>query len=257
MSYKSYDLVWAHQFDSPTEKLVMLAIAKHADEGGKSWPKVKTIAGFCGIAPRTVQRQLKKFEQAGLLAIQEEYRPDGGQTSNRYVITLPAVQSMLPSDRAVTGGVSPKSPPPQAAACRGGDDTAVTPQELPTEPKKGIQQPTTNDLRYPAKLEAGDRMWINNVLQDVPSQDAQQLLDELAAALKAGRIRGRSSKWFNGLFLNYRKGLFCPMAQPSKPNPAPNETPVQTDTQPNTRNKEARNQALESMKIFTSSKLVR
>jgi DNA-binding MarR family transcriptional regulator len=257
MSYKSYDVVWAHQFDSPTEKLVMLAIAKHADEGGKSWPKVKTIAGFCGIAPRTVQRQLKKFEQAGLLAIQEEYRPDGGQTSNRYVITLPAVQSMLPSDRAVTEGVSLKSPPPQTAACRGGDDTAVTPQELPTEPKKGIQQLTETGLRYPEKLEASDRMWISNILQDVPSQDAQQLLDELAAALKAGRIRGRASKWFNGLILNYRKGLFCPMARPSKPNPMFNETPVETHAKPNTRNKEARNQALESMKKFTSSKLVR
>lgn len=257
MSYKFYDLVWAHDFDSPTEKLVMLEIASHADENGKGWPKVKTIAGCCGISPRTVQRIIKKFEQAGRLTIQKEYRPDGGQTSNRYFITLSAVKSLLPSDRAVIGGVSTKPPPSQTAACHTGDDIAVTPQELPTEPKKGIQQLTANDLRYPAKLEASDRVWISNILQDVPSQDAQQLLDELAAALKAGRIRGRSSNWFNGLILNYRKGLFCPMAQHSKTNPAPIDTPIETNIQPNIRSKEARNQALESMKIFTSSKLVR
>lgn len=257
MSYKFYDLVWAHSFNSPTEKLVMLEIASHADENGKGWPKVKTIADCCGISPRTVQRIIKKFEQTSLLTIQKEYRPDGGQTSNRYFITLPSVKSLRPSDRAVIGGVSSKSPRPQTAGCHAGDDTAMTPQELPTEPKKGIQQLTADCLRYPAKLEASDRMWISNVLQDVLSQDAQQLLDELAAALKAGRIRGRASKWFNGLLLNYRKGLFCPMAQPSKPNPVPNEIPDETHIQPNTRNKEARNQALESMKKFTSSKLVR
>jgi len=257
MSHKFSKLVWAHDFDSPTEKLVMLEIASHADDDGKGWPKVKTIAGCCGISARQVQRIIKKFEQAGRLTIESAYRPDGGQTSNRYFITLPPVKSLRPGDRAVIGGVSTMSPPPQTPSCHTGDDTAVTPQELPTEPKKGIQQLTETGLRYPEKLEASDRMWISNILQDVPSQDAQQLLDELAAALKVGRIRGRASKWFNGLILNYRKGLFCPMARPSKPNPMFNETPVETHAKPNTRNKEARNQALESMKKFTSSKLVR
>ncbi|WLI34271.1 helix-turn-helix domain-containing protein [Pseudomonas sp. FP818] len=223
MSHQFYDFVWEHHFGSPTEKLIMLRLAKHADENGKSWPKIQTLAKFCGVSSRTVQRQIKEFERAGLLEIRKEYRDDGGQTTNRYFITLPSVKAMLPSDRGVIGGVSPTSPLPQTAICHTGDDTAVTPQELPTEAKIEIQQLTHDELQYPARLKASDQVWIIKLLQGVPHQDAQLLLDELTAALSAGRIKGTSSRWFYGLLQNYNKGNFCPLARPSKPEPTPSK----------------------------------
>ena len=251
MNHTVNNLVWARRFGSPTEKLIMLELVRYADEKGKCWPKIKTIASSCLISSRTVLRQIKEFERMGLLSIQKEYRNDGGQTMNRYFISIPALTALPPTDNAVTGGATSKTPLPQPAACRTGDDTAVTPQELPTEPTIEIQQQLTeNGLQYPARLKASDRVWIIKLLQDVPQQDAQLLLDELAAALSAGRIKGTSSRWFYGLLKNYNKGNFCPLAKPSKPEPTSNKRIIEEAEELKPRS-EIGASALESLKRKT------
>lgn len=223
MNYTINNLVWARRFGSPTEKLIMLELVRYADETGKCWPKIKTIASSCLISSRTVQRQIKQFERAGLLTIQKEYRNDGGQTTNRYFICIDALTALPPTDNAVMGRMTSMAPRPQTAASHTGDDIAVPSQELPTEQTIEIQQRTENELQYPARLKASDRVWIIKLLQDVPHQDAQLMLDELASALSAGRIKGTSSRWFYGLINNYKKGNFCPLGKPSKPEPTSNK----------------------------------
>jgi hypothetical protein len=227
MSYKAYDWVWTHEFGSSTAKLVMMALAKHADENGKCWPKVRTLAGFCGISSRTVQRQLKEFERAGLLTIQKKYRVDGGQAENTYFIALPSTKALAPTDKAVTGGMTSTTPPPQTELCHGGNDTAVTCQELPREPKKELPQTTDDDLRLPKHLKGGDRAWIVQLLEDIPRYDHQMLLDELSEALRSGKITTTPQRWFYGLKKNYLKGNFCPLAKPSKVKPIA-EPPIKT-----------------------------
>ncbi|MCK1783110.1 helix-turn-helix domain-containing protein [Pseudomonas sp. TNT11] len=219
MSYKAYDWVWTHEFESTTAKLVMMALAKHASEKGKGWPGVKTLASFCGISSRTVQRHIKEFERAGLLTIQKKYRRDGGQTTNRYFINLTSAQALAPTDRDVIGGMTAVTPLPRSATCHGGHDTAMTCQELPTEPKKELQQTADDDLRFPKRLKAGDSAWIVQLLNDVPRQDHQMLLDELSEALKSGIIITTPQRWFYGLKKNYLKGNFCALAKPSRPKP--------------------------------------
>lgn len=216
MSYKAYDWVWTHKFGSPTAKLVMMAVAKHADEKGMCWPRVRTLAEFCGISARTVQRQLKEFEQAGLITIQKKYRADGGQTANVYCIALPVVKDVGATDKAVTGGMSPATPLPQTAERHRGHDTAVTYQELTRESQEEPLQTTDDELRLPKQLKKGDRAWIVQLLEDIPRHDHQILLDELSEALRSGKITSTPQRWFYGLKKNYLKGSFCPLARPSK-----------------------------------------
>jgi DNA-binding transcriptional ArsR family regulator len=216
MSYKAYDWVWTHKFGSPTAKLVMMAVAKHADEKGMCWPRVRTLAEFCGISARTVQRQLKEFEQAGLITIQKKYRADGGQTANVYCIALPVVKGVGATDKAVTGGMSPTTPLPQTAERHRGHDIAVTYQELTRESQEELLQTTDDELRIPKQLKKGDRAWIVQLLGDIPRHDHQILLDELSEALRSGKITTTPQRWFYGLKKNYLKGSFCPLARPSK-----------------------------------------
>lgn len=216
MTYKAYDWVWTHKFGSPTAKLVMMAVAKHADEKGVCWPRVRTLAEFCGISSRTVQRHLKEFERAGLITIQKKYRADGGQTANVYCIGLPVVKGAGATDKAVTGGMSPTTPLPQTAECHRGNDTAVTYQELTRESQEELLQTTDDELRFPKQLKKGDRAWIFQLLEDIPRHDHQILLDELSEALRSGKITTTPQRWFYGLKKNYLKGTFCPLAKPSK-----------------------------------------
>ncbi|MBQ0900475.1 helix-turn-helix domain-containing protein [Micromonospora sp. U21] len=52
-----------------TERLVLIAIAAHANSDGDAWPSVATIADYVGCSARTVQRCLAKLVQMGRLVV--------------------------------------------------------------------------------------------------------------------------------------------------------------------------------------------
>lgn len=52
----------------PTRKLVLLALADHADkDGGSCFPSVETVSSMTGLTRRCVQQQLKELIEAGLI----------------------------------------------------------------------------------------------------------------------------------------------------------------------------------------------
>jgi DNA-binding transcriptional MocR family regulator len=50
---------------SPTQKLVLLALADHADAGGECFPSVPMLAEKCSLSERSVQGALRELERAG------------------------------------------------------------------------------------------------------------------------------------------------------------------------------------------------
>ncbi|MER7440456.1 helix-turn-helix domain-containing protein [Micromonospora avicenniae] len=55
----------------PNERLVLVAIAAHANNDGDAWPSVATIADYAGVSTRTVQRALAKLITLGRLAVRQ------------------------------------------------------------------------------------------------------------------------------------------------------------------------------------------
>jgi SOS-response transcriptional repressor LexA len=87
---------------SPTRKLILVILANYADEHGSCYPSYKHIAKIVGLKDsKGVQRVIKEFEQSGLLRIEHRRTVDGGQTSNRYHLTL---------DPSPIGAVTPLPP---------------------------------------------------------------------------------------------------------------------------------------------------
>lgn len=83
----------------PNERLVLVAIAAHANRDGDAWPSVATIAEYVGVSVRTVQRTLAKLVQLGRLAVRQVatiatriYRlvTGGGDNQREGVTTEPA-----------------------------------------------------------------------------------------------------------------------------------------------------------------------
>jgi hypothetical protein len=87
MSIKCLAWAWGKQLP-PLPKLVLLAIADHADDNGYAWPGVSGVAQKCGVSKRTVQRYINLLVNKDVLSVDQRLRPDGSNTSNAYQINM-------------------------------------------------------------------------------------------------------------------------------------------------------------------------
>src|SRR3990167_8098730 len=68
MSLKAMVWAWAQPIEA-RDKLVLMALADHADDDGVCWPGIKGVAEKNRISVRAVQRHIRSLEAGGLLAV--------------------------------------------------------------------------------------------------------------------------------------------------------------------------------------------
>ena len=74
---------------TPTKRLILILLANYCDDQNSCYPSYSHIAKLAGLKdPKHIAKIVKEFEQLGLLSIQKRYKPDGGNTSNRYYLTI-------------------------------------------------------------------------------------------------------------------------------------------------------------------------
>lgn len=79
-------------------KLVLLALADHADDEGICWPGTKRVAAKGNVARSTLMGHLQTLRKAGLVQTEARTDPESGaRKSSLYVLPVPP---------AVTEGVS-------------------------------------------------------------------------------------------------------------------------------------------------------
>jgi hypothetical protein len=112
MSVMAMTWAWEQNIPAPS-KLVLMALADHADDSGRGWPGINRIASKCGMSRRTVQRHITALSEQQLIAVDRQRRRDNGsQTSNIYQLPIGGVSFCHGGDvTGDTGGVSQLSPP--------------------------------------------------------------------------------------------------------------------------------------------------
>ena len=113
MSVRAMAWAWIQQISGP-EKLVLMALADHADEDGICWPGNAHIARKCNLSQRSVQRHIKNLIDNGYMTAHRRYRDTGGQTSNRYILSVDGVTKSHGGGDSVSWG----------------DDSGVTPRTI-------------------------------------------------------------------------------------------------------------------------------
>ena len=106
MSWRQLPAIWREAGLAPTEKLVLLALAYHANGLGESaYPAQATLAQMCGVSLPTIKRALRSLRNRRLIV------PDGkGRKGTiRYSIALPlaAQRSKAAGSSAIPPQVSP------------------------------------------------------------------------------------------------------------------------------------------------------
>lgn len=180
MSVRVMSEVWSLALPA-TQKLVLLALADHADDrGGNAYPSVSGLAQKCGVDARTIQRSLRTLEAAGLLAVE---RHATQHFPNTYRVVPGAALRRgdnMPGRQSVASGVT-------SVQSRGGT--------VPPEPSGTIKEPSLSCASEPTFA-----VFWRDYPKHVDKQEALGLwkkikLDEVPAIMLGLRRWKGSGQW--------------------------------------------------------------
>ncbi|MCU0974069.1 MAG: DnaT-like ssDNA-binding domain-containing protein [Burkholderiales bacterium] len=100
MSREARDWAWTLEV-SPPQKLVVLALAEHADEFGDCWPSLTRLSDLTGLARSTVTEALAALETARLI---DRQRGSSGRTTRYRLLIGPAALGESPAARPPPSG---------------------------------------------------------------------------------------------------------------------------------------------------------
>lgn len=87
MSYRAMDWAFEQECRDSFNKLVLVTIAKHADDKGQCFPSVARIAKLSNMSPRTVQRRIAELREDGFIRVTMQGK-GGKQKSNLYQLVF-------------------------------------------------------------------------------------------------------------------------------------------------------------------------
>ncbi|QCO16964.1 helix-turn-helix domain-containing protein (plasmid) [Azospirillum brasilense] len=65
MSLDASKLVWRHSQATGSARVVLLALADHANEAFEAWPSQATLAGMAKVTDRQVRKALRRLVELG------------------------------------------------------------------------------------------------------------------------------------------------------------------------------------------------
>lgn len=89
---------WESNVESPTHRLVMLALADHADPAGYCYPSIGRLCRMTGLSESSVKRSIRHLEALGILARAPRLTPAGDRTSNGYRFSKARLSEMRRPD---------------------------------------------------------------------------------------------------------------------------------------------------------------
>lgn len=82
------DLKRLYQSDLPNRAIaVYLYLRSRANKEGVCWPAIPTMARELKMSESTVRRGVRDLQKAGFLIVEERFRWNQADSSNRYVLT--------------------------------------------------------------------------------------------------------------------------------------------------------------------------
>lgn len=177
-----------------TQKLVLLAMADHADdEGGNAYPSVARLAEKCSVDPRTVQRTLRALEASGLLVVVRHATQHAPTT---YKVSPGAAQCRggnLPDRQSIPPGVT-------SDPARGGT--------VPPESSGTIRNhPSSGDAGPPPRPDRYEQEFATEVRPLYPSRTGDQRWQAALSSFRAARKAGEALEAIVGGVRRYR--AFC------------------------------------------------
>ena len=114
MSVGALGWAWGVRGISPTQNLVLLALADHADERGTCWPGVKRMAEMACLTDRAVRSALRALAELGLVAVARR-----GGTSSSYRLLLGDAEARGPGSGRASPPIGLRGGPERGSPLNG------------------------------------------------------------------------------------------------------------------------------------------
>lgn len=106
MSIRIMSAVFDSKTLKPTERLVMLALADHADDEGKCYPSIDRLKDRTGLSERAVQMNVRKLVDEGYLRVQI----GGGKGNANLYFVSPNPAYAAPRTKCTPAPDAPQTP---------------------------------------------------------------------------------------------------------------------------------------------------
>ncbi|HEY7823361.1 MAG TPA: helix-turn-helix domain-containing protein, partial [Acidimicrobiia bacterium] len=110
MSLEAMNWAWEQPVAKSTNKLVLLALADHANADGECWPSMKRIAERSDISPRQVSRAINELVELGLVEKASRRRHGGQYRGWDYRVIVQRTPASSGRPLPVTSGHGRPSP---------------------------------------------------------------------------------------------------------------------------------------------------
>ena len=87
------ETIWSKQVGNPSNKLILLALARYANKQGVCWPSIETLSSDTGISERQIMRIIKDLEATKILLVHRA----GWNKPNVYTFLYSDTMSPEPS----------------------------------------------------------------------------------------------------------------------------------------------------------------
>lgn len=128
MSLRATSWAWKVRAPSPTSKLVLVALAEHANESGLCWPSVARLVETTGLSERAVRTNIATLAAADLVKVN---RGQGRCKTTRYELCIKQWQPNG-ADAAPNGGGNGAPRAPKGF----GERVHVVPEKVHVVPEK-------------------------------------------------------------------------------------------------------------------------
>lgn len=169
MSVRLMAAVFESETLGPTERLIMLALADHADDKGRCYPSIERLCQRTGLSQRAIQTNIRKLTESGYIVVQH----GGGKgRANVYLVR---------ANPATDAGYGNENPAPDAGykprtKCR---VSGQTPHLLRSNPAADAPQPSGTIIG------GGDTR-----ARELPDYQNRTLRERLLAACGADPVSG-------------------------------------------------------------------
>lgn len=128
--------VWDRKDLDPSERLVMLSLADHADDDGYCYPSIKRLCERSSLSERTVQSTIKKLVGRGFLTVNYGAGRNG---TNVFIISATPANLAPPqiSHPAADAPRKSRTTPPQISH--------LPPATVAPKPSRTIKEPSDNN----------------------------------------------------------------------------------------------------------------